>query len=205
MCRYQVSQGRGRTAAEGRDHMSASTRKCWARKLREYLHLKAELYGVTVTSEPELLSLLNTAEIKTLGGEVLLTWGGDLLARILNPAVAHEVLMEVALTEPSRFLANGVKYSCMQKMAAALLDLMRHHRNGNIDLAVLTHLHNLLPFANSSTHEADKESIKLFVRAVLRREDKTMCLKKDERDVLRNLLIKVCLTIFNGVFVPNNF
>ena len=41
------------------------------------------------SSEPELLSLLNTAEIKTLGGEVLLTWGGDTLARILNPAEAH--------------------------------------------------------------------------------------------------------------------
>ena len=66
-------------------------RKCWARKLRELLVLKSQLYNVTVSTEPELLSLLSTADIQTVGAEVLLTWGGPALASITNIEVAHEV------------------------------------------------------------------------------------------------------------------
>jgi hypothetical protein len=62
-------------------------RKCWALKVRQFLRLKAELFGVTVATEPELLSLLSTSDIKAVGAEVLLTWGGAALAGITHPQV----------------------------------------------------------------------------------------------------------------------
>ena len=53
--------------------------------------LKSQLYNVTVSTEPELLSLLSAADIQTVGAEVLLTWGGPTLASITNIEVTHEV------------------------------------------------------------------------------------------------------------------
>ena len=171
--------------------MPSSTRKCWANKLREFLLFKALVYNVTISTETELLSLMTTAEIKTVGGELLLTWGGPVLTSIINPEVAHEVLMEVALTKPSLYLANGVLYSCMKKMARALLKIMEHHEHGNLDLMVLTHVHNLVPFAGNEILGANNLDLKHFVRTVLDSGEKTMCLMKDDREMMRNLLIKV--------------
>ena len=62
--------------------MPSSTRKCWANKLREFLLFKALVYNTTISTETELLSLLTTAEIKTVGGELLLTLGGPVLFSI---------------------------------------------------------------------------------------------------------------------------
>ena len=171
--------------------MPSSTRKCWAKQVRDYLMFKASVLNITVTTETELLSLLNTPEIKTIGGEILLTWGGSVLSSIVNPEVNHEVLMEVSLTPPTTFLTNGVKYSCVKEMAAAMLGLMLEHEKGSMDLTVFAHTHNLLPFAGNSTSKAEAEDIKNFFRTVLRPEDKLMCLKKDDRTVVRNLIMKV--------------
>lgn len=171
--------------------MPSSTRKCWANKVREYLLFKAMVYNVTITTETELLSLLTTAEIKTLGGELLLTWSGPVLSSILNPEVTHEVLMEVALTKPSHYLANGVLYDCMKAMARALFKIMEHHEDGKVDLMVLTHVHNLVPFVGNEILGANNTDLKHFVRTVLSSGEKTMCLMKDDREMMRNLLIKV--------------
>ena len=181
--RYQMSQ-------VGKS-IPSSTRKCWANKVREYLLFKAMVYNVTITTETELLSLLTTAEIKTLGGELLLTWSGPVLSSILNPEVTHEVLMEVALTNPGHYLANGVLYSCMKAMARALFKIMEHHEHGKVDLMVMTHVHNLVPFAGNEILEANNTDLKHFVRTVLGSGEKTMCLKRDDRETMRNLLIKV--------------
>jgi hypothetical protein len=54
--------------------------KCWPLKIRQFLGLKVELLGVTVATEPKLLSLLSTSDIKAVGPVVLLTWGGTELA-----------------------------------------------------------------------------------------------------------------------------
>jgi len=172
------------------DLMPSSTRKCWAKQVREFLMFKASVLNITMTTETELLSLLNTAEIKTIGGEILLTWGGSVLSSIVNPEVNHEVLMEVGLTKPLAFLSNGVKYSCVKEMAEAMLGLMLHHEQGVMDLTVLAHTHNLLPFAGNSTVGAEAADIKNYLRTVLRPEDKLMCLKKDDRMVVRNLIMK---------------
>ena len=152
---------------------------------------KASVLNITVATETELLSMLNTPEIKTIGGEILLTWGGSALSSIVNPEVNHEVLMEVGLTKPVTFLTNGVKYSCVKEMAAAMLGLMLEHEKGSMDLTVLAHTHNLLPYSGNSTVQAEAEDIKNYFRTVLRPEDKVMCLKKDDRMVVRNLIMKV--------------
>ena len=70
-------------------HMSSMARRCWALKVRDFLLMKAALFGVEVASEPELLSVLSTSDIKAIGGEVLLTWGGAALAGITHPQVTN--------------------------------------------------------------------------------------------------------------------
>ena len=77
------------------DSISSSVRKCWAKKMRQYLHLKAEMFNVTVRSEPQLLSLLTTADIRTFGGDILLTWGGTALTSILHPEVEFYFQIEL--------------------------------------------------------------------------------------------------------------
>ena len=178
--------------------MPSSSRKCWAKKLRDYLMFKAKILNIDVDTETELLSMLTTSDIKTIGGELLLTWGGTVLSSIINPEVTHEVLMEVALTDPSTFLSNGVKYSCMKEMAKSLLTFMQHHENGKMNFMVLTHVHNLVPFADSSLLEAEAEHLKHWVRTVLDNSDKTICLKRDERQNMRDLLLKVSLQMFDS-------
>ena len=186
--------------------MASSSRKCWAKKLREFLLFKAEVYNVTINSETELLSLLTSAEIKTLGGELLMSWGGPVLSSILNPEVTHEVLMEVGLTAPSLYLANGVTYSCMKEMARTLFKIMQHHEEGSVDLMVLSHVHNLVPFAGNEILEANTQDLQHYVRTVLKNEEKTLCLKKEDREMMRNLLLKVTFSLvalpLQGLFRP---
>ena len=171
--------------------MPSSSRQCFAKKLRDYLKFKSVVLNVTVQSETELLSMLNTAEIKTVGGEVLLTWGGPVLSSIVNPEVGHEVLMEVAMTRPSHYLNNGVIYTCLQKMANALLSFMIQHEKGLMNFRVLSHVHNLIPFTDSRILEASAEDLKMYVRTVLSDDEKTLCLNKKDRDLMRNLILKV--------------
>lgn len=45
------------------------------------------MFNVTVNIEPEWLSLLTTSDIKAISGEILLTWGGPVLASITHPEV----------------------------------------------------------------------------------------------------------------------
>ena len=77
--------------------------------------------------------------------------------------------------------------------------LMLEHEKGSMDLTVLAHTHNLLPFAGNSTVQAEAEDIKNFFRTVLRPEDKLMCIKKDDRMVVRNLIMKVNETLMSKV------
>ena len=178
--------------SSGLTAMPSSSRQCFAKKLRDYLKFKSVVLNVTVQSETELLSMLNTAEIKTVGGEVLLTWGGPVLSSIVNPEVSHEVLMEIAMTQPSHYLNNGVMYSCLQKMANALLSYMTQQQKGLMNFRVLSHVHNLIPFTDSRILEASAEDLKMFVRTVLSDDEKTLCLNKKDRDLMRNLILKVC-------------
>jgi len=169
--------------------MPSSSRKCWAKKVRQFLQLKSIVFNVTVTSEPELLSLLTTSDIKAIGGEVLITWGGPALVSITHPEVMHEVLMAVGHTHPHLFVRNGVTYNCMKVMANALLDFMIKEE-GKVNLRVLTHVHNLIPYSDRRILQASKEDIRLFISTVLRPVCKAVCLKTKERDLVRDLILK---------------
>eukprot|EP00092_Neocalanus_flemingeri_P017774 GFUD01019231.1.p1 GENE.GFUD01019231.1~~GFUD01019231.1.p1 ORF type:complete len:1097 (-),score=213.54 GFUD01019231.1:132-3056(-) len=169
--------------------MPSSARRCWAKKVRQFLHLKALLFNVTVNSESELLSLLTTADIKTVGGEIFLTWGGPALASVTHPEVMHEVLMAVGHTRPHLYLRNGVTYTCMKVMANALLDTMMREEGG-INFRVLTHVHNLVPYTDTRVLKAGPADIRLYVSSVLSSTCKAVCLKKKERELVRQMILQ---------------
>jgi uncharacterized membrane protein len=177
-------------------HMPAMARKCWALKIRQFLRLKAELYGVEVTSELELLSLLSTADIKAIGGEVFLTWGSTALAGITHPQVQHEVLMTVAHNPPHFLLHNGVGLADVEHLSSTLLDSLMHNCSQGLtvpctaSLSTLTHLHNLLPFADDRILTASSENSRLYVSTVLRVICKSVCLPARSRTRMRSFLIQ---------------
>eukprot|EP00092_Neocalanus_flemingeri_P002648 GFUD01002836.1.p1 GENE.GFUD01002836.1~~GFUD01002836.1.p1 ORF type:complete len:1672 (-),score=322.02 GFUD01002836.1:132-4439(-) len=181
--RYHT-ESQGKVAA-----MPSSARRCWAKKVRQFLHLKALLFNVTVNSESELLSLLTTSDIKTVGGEIFLTWGGPALASITHPEVMHEVLMIVGYTFPHLYLRNGVTYNCMKVMANALLDTLIREEGG-INFRVLTHVHNLVPYTDTRVLEAGPADIRLYVSSVLSPTCKAVCLKKKERELVRQMILQ---------------
>merc|ERR1719233_2263252 len=169
--------------------MPSSSRKCWAKKVRQFLHLKSKLFNLTIDTEPELLSLLTTSDIKSIGGEVLATWGGPALASITHPEVMHEVLMAIGHLQPHLFVRNGVTYNCMKVMANALLDTMIREE-GQVNFRVLTHVHNLIPYSDKRVLEASAEDIKLFTTTVLKPVCKAVCLKTEERELVRLMILK---------------
>merc|ERR1719500_2056996 len=174
--------------------MPAMARKCWARKIRQFLRLKAELYGVEVTSELELLSLLSTSDIKAIGAEVFLTWGSSALTGITHPQAQHEVLRTVASSPPYFLLNNGVGLADVEHMSTTLLDSLLHNCSRGLtvpctaSLSTLTHLYNLLPFADDRILTASPEHAKLFVSGVLRVHSKSVCLPARSRTRMRSFL-----------------
>jgi len=183
-------------------HMPAMTRKCWAKKVRQFLRLKAEVYGVEVTNELELLSMLSTSDIKAIGGEVFLTWGAAALTGIAHPQVRHEVLMTIAHNPPHFLLHNGVGLADVERLANTLLDSLSHNCSQgqgpnpcNASLSTLTHMHNLLPFADDRVLDYDRvlsaspEDAKLYVSSVLRVICKSVCLPSRLRKRMRTFLL----------------
>merc|ERR1719370_1523034 len=169
--------------------MPSSSRKCWAKKVRQFLNLKSKMFNLTIDTEPELLSLLTTSDIKTIGGEVLATWGGPALASITHPEVMHEVLMAIGHLQPHLFVRNGVTYNCMKVMANALMDTMIREE-GKVNFRVLTHVHNLIPYSDKRVLEASAEDMKLFITTVLKPVCKAVCLKTEERELVRLMILK---------------
>ena len=62
--------------------------------------------------------------------------------------------MTVARGPPHYLLHNGVGLDDVEHMAKALLDNLVKQR-GSVDFTVLSHLHNLLPFADDRILSAD--------------------------------------------------
>ena len=107
--------------------------------------------------------------------------------------------MSVGHTLPHLYLRNGVTYSCMVTMANTLLDTMVKEE-GQVNLRVLTHVHNLVPYTDSRVLEATTEDIKLYISTVLRPSCKAICLKSKERELVRQLVLKVgCCSFWLGV------
>lgn len=56
---------------------------------------------------------------------------------------------------------------------------------------MLAHVHNLVPYSDNRILEASAEDIKLFSSTVLRPVCKAMCLKSKERELVRQMILKV--------------
>jgi len=181
--RYHIESRGGLT------HMPSMARKCWAKKIRQFLRVKADLFNVTVENELELLSLLSTSDIKAVGGEVLLTWGSAPLTGITHPKVQHEVLMTVAANPPHYLLHNGVGLDDVEKVTKTLFNSLLNHF-GSVTLSALAHLHNLVPFADDRILEASAEDARLFVSTVLKPVSKAICLPTQSRRTFRSFLLQ---------------
>ena len=104
--------------------------------------------------------------------------------------VMHEVLMAIGHLQPHLFVRNGVTYNCMKVMANALLDTMIREE-GKVNFRVLTHVHNLIPYSDKRVLEASAEDMKLFITTVLKPVCKAVCLKTEERELVRQMILKV--------------
>ena len=61
--------------------------RCFVSAIRRYLRTKAVAFDMELSSDIELLSLLSSADIRAIGAELLLSWGGEVLTSIPHPEV----------------------------------------------------------------------------------------------------------------------
>ena len=107
--------------------------------------------------------------------------------------------MTVGHTHPHLYVRNGVTYECMKVMA----NFMIKEEGGKVNLRVLAHVHNLMPYSDNRILEANAEDIELFISAVLRPVCKAMCLKSKERELVRQMILKVGLVF--GHYIAKYF
>ena len=100
--------------------------------------------------------------------------------------------MAIGRLQPHLFVRNGVTYNCMKVMANALLDTMIRDE-GKVNFRVLAHVHNLIPYSDNRILEASPEELKLFITTVLKPVCKAVCLKTEERELARQMILKVGL------------
>ena len=100
--------------------------------------------------------------------------------------------MAIGHLQPHLFVRNGVTYNCMKVMANALLDTMIRNE-GKVNFRVLAHVHNLIPYSDNRVLEASPEELKLFITTVLKPVCKAVCLKTEERELVRQIILKVSL------------
>jgi len=168
----------------------SGVRKCLARGVREYMVLKSELYNIPVSGEIELLSLLSTADIRAIGAEVFLTWGGKVLSEITHPEVRKEVLQVIASDAPHIYFHNGVSYKDVQLMATTLFDQLLDDNQNVVDLGVLKKMRDLLPFLDRMV-EASPADTRMWVSSVHSTTlSRGICTSMNNRNLVRNMLIK---------------
>merc|ERR1712200_197175 len=92
----------------------SDARMCFVTAIRNYLMTKAEAFNQSVESDIELLSLLSSSDIRAIGAEVFLSWGGDVLYNIPHPEVSYELLLKIGEEQPHLFFHNGVTYDDLQ-------------------------------------------------------------------------------------------
>ena len=66
--------------------------RCFVSAIRRYLRAKAVAFDMELSSDIELLSLLSSADIRAIGAELLLSWGGEVLTSIPHPEVLYQGL-----------------------------------------------------------------------------------------------------------------
>ena len=134
----------------------------------------------------------------------MLSWGGDILTRIRDMDVAHEVLMTVAQLPPSRYINNGASLEDVEMMASKLVGMMlKDDGVAKVNLEVLSHVHSLALYAGNDVLGAEAEAARLYVRTVLQNPRcRSVCLPQAGRSVLRSFLIKVS---FLNIFLLQRF
>ena len=119
--------------------------------------------------------------------------------------------MSIGHLQPHLFVRNGVTYNCMKVMANALLDTMIRNE-GKVNFRVLAHVHNLIPYSDHRVLEASSEELKLLITTVLKPVCKAVCLKTEERELVRQMLLKVglvfmlsliCILFSSGIRPPS--
>jgi len=171
--------------------IKSDVRKCLVRKLRDYLSLKSELYGVKVGAEIELLSLLSTADIRAVGPQLLLTWGGEVLTKITHPQVMREVLQITASYAPHIYFHNGVDLAGLKTMADTYYKILLQDNTNVVDITVLKKMRDFLPYLDTVV-DATRDDIKLFFTTVLEADPQSrgICTPLKNRNLLRNMIIK---------------
>ena len=111
--------------------------------------------------------------------------------------------MAVSHIHPHLYVRNGVTYKCMKVMANTMLDFMIKEEGGKVNLRMLAQFHNLVPYSDNRILEANAEDIKLSISAVLRPVCKAMCLKSKERELVRQMILKVGLVF--GDYIAKYF
>jgi hypothetical protein len=97
--------------------------------------------------------------------------------------------MTVAHNPPHLLLHNGVGLDDVEYMAKTLLNTLLKHFD-SVNLSVLTHLHNLLPFADDRILAASPEDARLYISTVLRDTCKAVCIPAPARLRLRNFIVR---------------
>ena len=103
----------------------------------------------------------------------------------------HEVLMTVAQTHPHLFVRNGVTYNCIELMANTLWDYMVKDQKGVINLRVLAHVNNLVPYVGEQVLKASSEDLRLFISSIWKSTCKAVCLKTQARSLVADMIVKV--------------
>jgi len=173
------------------DPMPSDNRRCFARAIRKYLMLKSGLYGVSFTSEVELLSMLTTADIRSIGAEIFLVWGGVVLSEIPHPEVLLEVLTVIANDAPHIYLHNGVSVDDLHLLSHAMYDLLLAKNEKKVDIGVLAKMRDLLPYLDDPL-PVPAADIRLFVETSYTSSPlaRTVCLPRKSRSALRNFIIE---------------
>jgi len=167
-------------------------RMCFVSAIRRYLRSKSVAFGMELSSDIELLSLLSSADIRAIGAELLLSWGGDVLASIPHPEVSYEVLMKISEENPHLYFHNGVSFDAITRLAANMLKISKKKNGGVVDFGVLKRMRDLLPFLESFDDiTLSAPQIEQFFRSVYTDSmNKAVCIPDQFRQRFRNFIVK---------------
>jgi len=168
----------------------SDARMCFVTAIRNYLMTKAEAFNQSAESDIELLSLLSSSDIRAIGAEVFLSWGGDVLYNIPHPEVSYEILLKIGEEQPHLFFHNGVTYDDIQKLAAQLYKILQAKNSGTVDISVLKKMGSLLPYL-SSMPEVARQDLQMFFRSGYASDlHKGVCMKSYDMARFSDLITK---------------
>merc|ERR1712142_497495 len=170
----------------------SDARMCFVTAIRNYLKTKAEAFNLSAESDIELglLSLLSSSDIRAIGAEVFLSWGGDVLYNIPHPEVSYEILLKIGEEQPHLFFHNGVTYDDIQKLAAQLYKILQAKNSGVVDISVMKKMGSLLPYLSTMPEFASQDLQMFFRSGYVSDLHKGVCMKSDDMARFSGLITK---------------